>query len=427
MRELVDRDLSITQQQYGLRSLQRLARQNGLNQDFTTLRYVRRDSVELSRMAEAQYLYFGRTLPSTRYVRAFALRPEPPGFVLLTGLPGEPGRLPPFQPRPKLLTAMRDYTRWLRRLEVHDVGHLNEYIVAGRSAELIQLCEARHTQILARTAERVAALPDQGRVVLVAGPSSSGKTSFAKRLALQLQVLELEPFVVSLDDYFVDREKTPRDADGDYDYESLAALQLELFNEHLQQLLAGDAVHLPRYDFHTGKSMRRSEATRLQQGQPIIVEGIHGLNPQLAAATPATSKLRVYVSALCHLNIDNASYIHTSSTRLFRRIVRDAQFRGYNAEQTLARWPKVRAGEEKHIFPFQDHADVFFNSGLAYELSVLKLWAEPRLAAVQPEDPHYGMARHLVELLTLLLPIDARQVPPTSLVREFIGESGFRY
>jgi uridine kinase len=427
MRELVERDLPITHQQYGLRVLQRLAHQNGLTQDLTTLRFVRRDAVTLARMPDARYLFFGRTLPSTGYVRAFSLRLEPPGFVLLAGQAGAPESLPDFSPHPKLLSAMREYTRWLRHLGIKDLGRLNELIVAGRSGELIQLCEARHAQLIAETARRVADMPSEGRSVLIAGPSSSGKTSFAKRLVLQLRVLGLEPFAISLDDYFVDRDRTPRDADGDYDYESLAALRLDLFNEHAEQLLAGQTVTLPRYDFHSGSSRLRDEPTRLGPGQPLIVEGIHALNPRLAASLPAEQKLHVYVSALCHLNIDNASYIHTSTTRLFRRIVRDSQFRGYTAEQTLARWSKVRAGEDRHIFPHQDNADVFFNSGLAYELAVLKLWAEPLLAAVAPDSPHYGQARYLVELLTLLLPIDARQVPPTSLVREFIGESGFRY
>jgi len=427
MRALVARDLPIIHQRYGLRGLQRMARQNGLSQDFTTLRFVRQDSVILSRLPDARYLFFGRTLPSTGFVRDFALRQEGSGFVLLTELAGASGGLPEFTAQPKLLAALREYTRWLRQLGICHVGHLNEAIVAGRSGELIQDCEARHNQIIAETARRVADLPTAGRVVLVSGPSSSGKTSFAKRLALQLRVLGLEPRAVSLDDYFVDRERTPRDADGDYDFEAIEALQLDLFNEHLGRLLAGEEVRRPRFDFTTGKSTPADETTRLAPGQPLIVEGIHALNPRLAVQVETAWKLRVYVSALCHMNIDNASYIHTSNTRLFRRIVRDAQFRGYSAEQTLARWPKVRAGEEKHIFPFQDNADVFFNSGLAYELSVLKLWAEPHLAAVHPDDPHYGTARHLVKLLTLLLPIDARQVPPTSLIREFIGESGFKY
>jgi uridine kinase len=310
---------------------------------------------------------------------------------------------------------------------VKDIGRLNQHIVEGRTAELIQVCEGRHSRVFVHAAEQVAALPDAGRLVLVAGPTSSGKTSFAKRLRVHLRVLGYEPFALSLDDYFVDRDRTPRGTDGDYDYEALEAIQLALFNEHLERLIAGERVHLPRFDFPSGKSVRRDRATQLRRGQPLIVEGIHALNPRLTEAVAPHYKLRVYVSALNHMNIERASYIRTSYTRLFRRIVRDAQFRGYTASETLARWPKVRAGEERHVFPYQNNADIFFNSGLAYELAVLKLWAEPRLAAVAPDDPHYGLARTLIELLTLLLPIDASQVPPTSLLREFIGGSGFHY
>ena len=308
-----------------------------------------------------------------------------------------------------------------------ETWHLNEYIVQGRTSELIQTSEARHAKFFVDAAEQVAAMPDEGRLILLAGPSSSGKTSCAKRLTVQLRVLGFRPFALSLDNYFVDREDTPLDEDGDYNYEALSALKVELFNEHLKALMAGQEVCLPRYDFLSGKGVIQSEPTRLAPGQPLIVEGIHALNPLLTPAIPAEDKLLIYVSALCHLNIDNFSYIKTTHSRLFRRIVRDAQFRGYTASETLARWPKVRQGEEKHIFPYQNNADLFFNSGLTYEMAVLKLWAEPRLAAVESDDPFYGVARSLIDRLSLLLPIDASQVPPTSLLREFIGGSGFNY
>jgi uridine kinase len=400
---------------------------SGDEESYRTARYIRRESLNLYRMEGYQHLYYGRQLPSTGYLRAFRLVPESPGFVLQGGIKGKPDELPRFLPQPKLLRTLREYSRWSENIRVQDIGSMNEFIVEGRTSELIQISEARHTKFFVEAAQQIADMPREGRLVLLAGPSSSGKTSSAKRLAVQLRVLGFRPFALSLDNYFVDREDTPRGPDGDYDYESLDALKIDLFNEHLQALMNGEEVHLPRFNFRSGKAELAPEPTRLRQGEPLLVEGIHALNPRLTPAIPARDKLLIYVSALCHLNIDSFSYIKTTHSRLFRRIVRDAQFRGYTASETLARWPKVRAGEERHIFPYQNNADLFFNSGLTYELAVLKLWAEPRLAAVDMDDPNYGLARTLIDLLTLLLPIDASQVPPTSLLREFIGGSGFDY
>ena len=427
MYQLVDLDLALTPQRFGLRALQKMYQRLGDEENLTTARYIRRDSLNLSRMEGHDQLYYGRQLPSTGYLRAFKLLPEAPGFVLLSNVKGEPARIPEFLPQPKLLDTLREYTDWSENIQVNTTGRVNEYIVQGRTSELIQISEARHTKFFVEAAQQIADMSDQGRLVLLAGPSSSGKTSSAKRLSVQLRVLGYRPFALSLDDYFVDREDTPRSADGDYDYEALGALKVGLFNEHLKALMAGEEVHLPRFNFRTGKAEEAATPTRLRRGDPLLVEGIHALNPLLTPAIPDFEKTRIYVSALCHLNIDNISYIKTTHSRLYRRIVRDAQFRGYTASDTLARWPKVRQGEEAHIFPHQNNADLFFNSGLTYEMAVLKLWAEPRLAAVDLDDPNYGLARTLIDLLALLLPIDASQVPPTSLLREFIGGSGFNY
>lgn len=427
MHQLVDEDRAITPQNLGLRAVLKILERRGDVQGYQTARYLRRDVLTLYKMEGFQQMYYGRQLPSTGFVRGFRLVPEDPGFVLLVGPAEDPAALPDVSPQPKLLDTLREYSHWAADLGLQDTGQMNEYIVQGRTSELIQISEARHAKFFVDAADQVAALPEEGRLILLAGPSSSGKTSCAKRLTVQLRVLGLRPFALSLDNYFVDREETPLDEEGDYDYEALGALRIDLFNEHLRRLMAGEEVHLPRYDFLTGTGSLAAEPTRLQPGQPLIVEGIHALNPKLTPAIPDHEKLRIYVSALCHMNIDDFSYIKTTHSRLFRRIVRDAQFRGYTASETLARWPKVRRGEEKHIFPFQNHADLFFNSGLTYEMAVLKLWAEPRLAAVESDDPFYGLARSLIDRLSLLLPIDASQVPPTSLLREFIGGSGFNY
>ncbi len=427
MHELVSMDLPLTPQRFGLRALLKMLQRDGKHQRFESAKYLRRDTVTLFRMSNFEQLYFGRQLPSTGFVRAFRLVPEAPGFVLMTNVKRDPEMIPTYVPQSKLLTTMRKYSTWSAQLGVQDAGHMNEYIVNGQTSDLVQISEARHSRFFVDAADQVGDMTHEGRLILLAGPSSSGKTSSAKRLAIQLRVLGLRPFALSLDNYFVDRADTPLDEDGDYDYESIDALKVDLFNEHLKALMAGQPVYLPTYNFHTGMGSIGETPTVLEKGMPLLVEGIHALNPKLTPAISDEQKLRIYVSALCHMNIDNYSYIKTTDTRLFRRIVRDAQFRGYPASETLARWPKVRLGEEKHIFPFQNHADLFFNSGLTYELAVLKLWAEPRLAAVDPDDKNYGLARSLIDLLSLLLPVDASQVPPTSLLREFIGGSGFHY
>jgi uridine kinase len=427
MREIAARELSLEPRVYGLRELLAILQASRRAYAIRSARYLRQEAVTLYQLNGSGLHFYGLQLPTTAGVRTFDLRAEPPGFVLLPSLPGRPDQVTEMVPQPKLLDSLRGYSRYAEQLGFPDIGSVNEAVVNGRAGELIQVEEARHASLVVEAAGRVAGLPQEGRLVLVAGPSSSGKTSFAKRLALQLRVLGLTPVALSLDDYFVPRELTPRDADGELDYEALSAIQVDLFNQHLQALLAGESVRLPRYDFTTGTSSLRSESLNVARGQPLIVEGIHALDPALTPGVAARHKLRIYVSALTHLNIDELSYIPTHLTRLYRRIVRDARYRGYTASATLARWPKVRAGEQRWVFPFQQNADLFFNAGLAYELNVLKLWAEPRLAAVEPDDPNYGRARSLVETLTLLLPIEDGQVPPTSLLREFIGGSGFHY
>jgi uridine kinase len=427
MRDIVARDLPLTPRVYGQRTLIRMLRDSKREYSRLAARHVLSGSASIIRVPGSRLLLHDLHLPSTGRLEAFALQLEPPGFVLLPSLAGDPTSPTAYRPQPKLLETMLDYSRWTEHQGIADLGSINQLVEQGRTRELIGLSETRHEQAIVGIAHRVAALPARGRLVLIAGPSSSGKTTFAKRLALQLRVLRLHPFTLSLDDYFVDREDTPRDEGGSYDYETLAALRLDLLNEHLCALLDGREVHLPRYDFSTGTSTPEKEPTRLAPGAPLLVEGIHALNPAVADAVDRSRCLRVYVSALCHTNIDDISYMPTRLTRLYRRIVRDAQFRGYTASDTLQRWRSVREGEETHIFPYQQNADVFFNSGLAYELGVLKMWAEPRLAAVPPQDPAYGRARALLSFLALHLPMDARLVPPTSLLREFIGGSSFSY
>ena len=427
MRALIAEDRPLIPRIYGQRTLIRLLRGTGREYSKLAARHVMPGSAVFCQAADSRLIFQGLHLPSTGLLRAFELRREPPGFVLLPGVAGRPDETTGFVPQPKLFETMQAYSGWTADQGLADLGSINQIVELGHTKELIRICEARHDQAVVDIARRVADLSADGRLVLIAGPSSSGKTTFAKRLALHLRVMGLRPFALSMDEYFVDRNQTPKDEGGNYDYETLEALRLDLLNEHLGELLAGREVRLASYDFGSGAAGLRSDVTRLHPGEPLIVEGIHALNPRIGELIDRRQCLRVYVSALCHTNIDDITYMPTRLTRLYRRIVRDAQFRGYSAAQTLQRWRSVREGEHKHIFPYQQNADVFFNTGLAYELGVLKMWAEPRLAAVPPEDPAYGRARTLLDFLSLHLPVDARLVPPTSLLREFIGDSGFGY
>lgn len=427
MREITARDLEVLPRVFGQRTLVRKLRRSRFRATRCAARHVDPGATPMAQINGSELIFQGLQLPSTRHVRAFALRPEPPGFVLLPSRPGRPDEVADDVRHPKILAALREWAAWSDTHGFGDLGGLNRWLADGRGKELVRLCEARQGRVMVETADRIAALPDDGRLVLIAGPSSSGKTSTAKRLSVQLKVLGFTPFALSLDDYFVDRDATPRDRHGRLDYESLDALRLDLFNEHLAALMTGEPVRLPRYDFQTGVGTLAPEPVTLPRGAPILVEGLHALNPRLAANLDPARVLRLFVSALCHTNLDNFSFLPATMPRIVRRIVRDAQFRGYTASQTLARWPQVREGEDRWIVPHQENADQVFNSGLAYEMSVLKLWAEPRLAAVDPDDPSYGRARGLLKLLRAHLPLDAGVVPPTSLLREFIGGSGFSY
>ena len=427
MKEIVKRDVSLTPRVFGRRVLIRMLRDSTLEYTKNAARHIVSSQLSRCQAGDSNLLFSGIHLPSTGMLKAWGLQLESPGFVLITCRVGKPSRVRKYHPQPKLLDTMRRTSEWYRDQELPDLGSINFNIEKGDDKRLIRTCEARHIHFIVNAAQQAVDLPGDGRLILVAGPSSSGKTTTTKRMAEHLQVLGCNPFMLSLDDYFVDREDTPLDGQGEFDFESLGALKLDLLNEHLGALLAGEPVRLPRFDFISGRGNLRDDPVTLPKGEPLIIEGIHALNPRLGSEISRKNTLRVYVSALCHTNLDNLTCMSTAQTRLYRRIVRDALFRGYTASETLKRWPSVRDGEDRYIFPYQQNADLFFNSGLAYELCVLKLWAEPRLAAVHPDDPSYDMARSYLEFLESFLPIDAGLVPPTSLLREFIGGSGFSY
>jgi len=350
-----------------------------------------------------------------------------PGFVIQFPDRSVPPKVPSLRPQPQLFQVFQEHKKWGRILNVNTVGRLNEIIAAKESADFIRIAEALHEKKIAKVADKIKEERERIKFILIAGPSSSGKTTFAKRLSVQLRVNGLSPVAISVDNYFVDRDKTPRDEKGEFDFEHIEAIDLALFNQHLAELVAGQKISLPRFNFEQGIKEFPGEFLQLKGDQVVILEGIHCLNPRLTAAISPENKFKIYISALTQLGLDSHNRVATTDNRLVRRLVRDNQFRGHSALTTMKMWPSVRRGEKAWIFPFQEEADLAFNSALDYELAVLKPYAEPLLAEVKPYDPQYAEARRLQDFLGSFLGIQHDLVPPTSLLREFIGKSGFRY
>ena len=365
----------------------------------------------------------GYMVPSTGYLKWFAFKKVNGGFILQYPRRHAPTKLEPLGEYPKLIRAFRQYGDWLETLRIDSVGVLNDAIASGRADEIILVSEALHEQGIADTAQQIA--EKNSRIILIAGPSSSGKTTSSRRLAVQLLARGISPYPLELDNYFVDREKTPRDENGEHDFETIEALNLERLARDIEKLLSGGEVQLPRYNFKTGRS-EEGDVIRLRDGQPLILEGIHGMNPRLIPDRWSDSAFRLYVSALTQLNLDRHNRVSTTDTRLIRRMVRDARERGYPAQATISRWESVRRGEKRHIFPYQENADVMFNSALVYELSALKPLVEPLLRQVPHNAPEYIEARRLLAFLDWFLPLDARLIPMNSIVREFLGDSSLK-
>ncbi len=425
MRAIVEEDAPITKERVPIEEALVMFSRRGQDDKVRLFSRRRKDYLTLYRLHDYRDYFHGYMVPSTGYLRYFALRPAPPGFVLQYPRRHRPTELLPYTEYPRLSAVFREYGDWLRLLGVEDVGSLNEAVENGRIREIILVSEALHEGRIAQIAREIAAQRDRIRLVLIAGPSASGKTTFSKRLSVQLLAHGVQPFPLGLDDYFVDRERTPRDEKGDYDFEALEALDLPYFNEQLLALMEGKKVTLPRFDFQAG-TRREGPTVQLGPDHIIIVEGIHGLNPRLVPAIPREWTYRIYVSALTQLNIDRHNRVPTTDTRLIRRIVRDATFRGYTAEETLNRWESVRRGEKRHIFPYQEHADVMFNSALVYELAVLKPLVEPLLLQIEPPSPRRVEAKRLLAFLEWFTPCQPDLVPDNSILREFIGGSILR-
>lgn len=404
----------------------RLFREHGLEDkalllegsgDLYATYYTLRDTVDY---------FYGSLLVSTGQIHLFEIQPYADGLLLRLPDPNNPNKLQPLRKQPKMFSIFEEQHRWQKILGVSTIGEFNKVCEQGHTIDLINVSEALQEKKISALADRIASEPDR-RVVLIAGPSSSGKTTFAKRLAVQLFACGKKPVSVELDNYFVDREKTPRDAEGNYDFEHIKAMNMKLLSKQMNALLRGEEVELPRFDFPSGRSLMSGTRLKLSPESIVIFEGIHALNPMLTKEVPEENKFRIYASALTTIMLDHHNYIPTTDNRLLRRIVRDYKYRGYSAEETIRRWPSVRAGEEKWIFPFQEEADVMVNTALLFELPALRRQALRLLEQVPESAPEFSEAHRLRKFLSYLRPIDIEPLPPTSLLREFLGGSTFTY
>ncbi len=423
MRQLVEADMPFERKEVPLHEAIDYFKSIGYDDKVRLLKYRRKPYLTLYRLGEHMDYHHGYMVPSTAYLKWFDLYAVNGGFTLRFPRRHAPTELEPITHYPQLLAAFRQYGAWLERLDIDNVGALNDAIEGGRVHEVVLVSEALHEQNVADIARQVASKDNQ--LVLIAGPTSSGKTTFSRRLTIQLLALGISPYPLELDNYFVSREDTPVGEDGQPDFEALGALNLARLAEDLQALVAGKRVQLPHYDFERGQP-EPGEFVQLRPGQPIIMEGIHGLDPKLLPSDLGGQAYRIYVSALTQLNLDRLNRVSTTDTRLLRRIVRDARERGYSARDTISRWESVRRGEKKYIFPYQEHADVMFNSALVYELSVLKPVVEPLLRQVPYGIPEYIEAKRLLAFLEWFLPVDPSLVPENSILREFLGGSVLR-
>lgn len=390
------------------------------------LRYRPHDTITLYRIGELREYFYGAMLPSTGYVKAFSLKPHFPGMVVQFPSPQDPARPAPYLPRPKHLRVFAQSQRWCGILGAANAADVNEMIQAGRIREFIRVNEALHDRSIAAIADEI--LARQARIVMIFGPSSSGKTTFANRLAVHLRVLGLSPKLISLDDFYRDRAEIPLEADGKPDLESVDALDVPYLCQCLERLLSGQEVQMPRFDFKAAARSKETYPLRLSQEEPLLVEGIHGMNDRVTGALPEQLTYGVYVSALACINLDHHNRIRTTDVRLLRRIVRDIRHRGASPQETIAMWPGVRAGEEKWIFPNQEKADVMFNTSLHYELPILKTQAYDLLLSIPRTQPEYLTARRLLKILHYFLPVGEdvlEEIPPSSILREFIGECSF--
>ncbi len=422
MREIVNADEPIMKARLPLAEAREVFTRQGYSDKLRLLNYRQKDYLTVYTLRGLTDYFYGYMLPSTGYLKTFALTPLPPGFILQFPRRAHPDQLEKADRPSKLAAVFQRHNEHMRVMEVEDVGALNQALESNRIREVMLVAEALHERRLSSIARTIADRRENIRLILIAGPSASGKTTFSKRLAVQLLAFGLRPIAIGMDDYFVDREQTPRDANGEYDFEAFDAVDHALFNQQLVELTAGRPVTLPHYEFKTGRRVV-GPTVKITRDHIIIAEGIHALNPKLVPDVPAERVYRIYVSALTQLNIDQHNRIATTDTRLVRRIVRDARERGYSARDTIGRWEKVREGESRNIFAYQENTDAMFNSALVYEHAALKPLVEPLLRQIRPGTPEYLEAERLLAFLEWFLPAPTELTPDNSILREFIGNS----
>lgn len=425
MQEYVSRKMPIEKKSVNTDKARQIFHNHRMFDKEKLFRYRRASRVNIYSIGEFEDYYYGYMVPDTGYLKYFELYPYDEGFVLQFPTTEKPEEVPAFAPQHKVFRVMKESAQWGELLGVSNVGELNDCIARGDLHQLIMTQEALQERKLAEIASRIAA--DRSRkFIMIAGPSSSGKTTFSRRLSIQLSAAGLKPHPISVDNYFVEREMTPRDKNGDYNFECLEAMDIELFNRQMCELLEGKTVEIPYFNFKSGKKEYNGDYLTMGEDDILVIEGIHCLNDKLSHSLPRESKFKIYISALTQLNIDEHNRIPTTDGRLLRRMVRDARTRGASASRTISMWSSVRRGEEENIFPYQEEADVVFNSALIYEFSVLKQYAEPLLFGIDRDAPEYQEAKRLLKFLDYFLGVDSTNIPDNSLVREFIGGGCFR-
>ena len=430
MQEIIAEDIPFHRIECHVTEAARIFSERGMNDKVKLLETSGELYTYYYKLGDTVDYYYGNLLPSTGFIKLFDIVKYYDGLLLRIPSKENPNVLEDVVKQEKMLDVFKEHLRWNHIMGLSNVGDFNHACEDGHATDLIKVAEALQEKKIAQIADDIFHRGDGDRrvkLVLISGPSSSGKTTFSKRLSIQLMTNGLKPYPISLDDYFVDREQTPRDANGDYDYESLYALDLQLFNQQLQALLRGEEVELPHYNFTAGRKEFRGEKLRIEDNTILILEGIHALNPELTPQIPDENKYKIYVSALTTISLDDHNWIPTTDNRLVRRIIRDYNYRGNSARETIARWASVRAGEDKWIFPYQENADVMFNSALLFEFAVLRYHVEPILNSVPRNCPEYAEAYRLLKFIQYFTPVQDKEIPPTSLLREFLGGSSFKY